>query len=65
MCEFAKLRFVHANNNYVRNPTDETKAVYEKEKIDIERRRSALDSSSKSKRTSERRIAPCTPVVMV
>ena len=30
--QFAKLRFVHANNNYVGNPTDETRAVYEKEK---------------------------------
>ena len=30
--QFAKLRFVHANNNYVRNPTDETRAVYKKEK---------------------------------
>jgi len=30
--QFAKLRFVHANNNYVQNPTDETKAAYEEEK---------------------------------
>ena len=30
--QFAKLRFVHANNNYVGNQTDETRAVYKREK---------------------------------